>query len=436
MAARHRPPLLLSITDLTLLTFPSRVGLAVLELRLATDRPSLAALQEAVHVLSHSGRARSVGWAAEPEHKGRFTLPDLVTTVLQPAGCAPEVWNRVFTYVFARFDAFPDETGWAEQAAWRLSRHYTSAYRAGPDFAAGSALVRPFDDVVHAACVEGAATVASGESAFMAQAFRDRVRACYLPLAILAYHEQVQLIGLAQRAIGPVQDRAEIADDQLRELIDQFLAFRLRYRMPVVSDVTMHNLFYDALRAGLRLDQLTRKVTEDMTEAERSLRQANARETQREEAQRERARLRRERQREREEADRERAHLRRERRRAPILGLFAGLLTLLTGLAAFKEVRADLPADIAIPAWVPAWVPTWGPFVLAVLLALLSVWITWRRHADIHRDRAPRHGRESAEDDIGDELQADREAEGVHIASEASDLPGDGSTGRSGSHPT
>ena len=370
-----------SITDLTLLTFPTGVGLAVLELRLEGERPSLGTLQEAVHILAHSGRARSVGWAAAPEPAVHFTPPELIATILQPAGCAPEPRSRIFTYVFACFETFPAEEKWAEHAAWRLSRHYTGSYRAGTDFASGSALTRPFADVTHAASIEGAATVALSESTFLGQSFRNRIETSYLPLAILAYHEQVQLLELAQHAASPVRHPDDIGEDWLRDLVERFLAFRLRYRLPVVSDLTMHNLFYDALRAGLRLDQLTRKITEDTTEAERSLRQAHSRKV-------------------------ERQSFRRERRWAPILALFAALLTFLTSMAAFKEIRSFMQPRFEITEW--------GAFVAAALLAVLSWYVTWRQHLEARQETRDR-GRE---DRAHAELQRELEHEAAHVASE------------------
>ena len=393
-----------TVTDLRLLTFPSRVGLAILELAIGSRALGVAELQEVLHVASHGSRAGSIGWQCLADPAPGFTLPELVIGLLRPAGCAPEPWNRIYSYVFARFAAFPTQPCPIEETAWRLSRRYTSDYHPGTDYREGMALLRPFEDVVHAAGIEGAVTLSAGSQPFLVQAMRDRVAKCYLPLAILAYHEHVQLIEMAQQAVHREGAAERVSTDRLGGLLDRFLTFRLLYRLPVASDITMHNLFYDALRRGLELERLTRKIVEDVAEAERSLRR-NAIEAEHDRAARH----------ERDQLARERAYQRsyfaRERRRAPLLGLFAAMLTFLTCFAAFREVR-----EVLLSSAVGRYLPEGGPLVLATVFGLLSWWVTWRRHRDEFRQPSLEHEHSHPVDHTGEHLDAERQQEGVNTA--------------------
>jgi hypothetical protein len=364
------------------------MGLVIVQCRMQSRTIQLSTLQEAIHIVAHAGRQGSLAWACHAEPVSRFTLPEVISYLLDPVGCAPRRWNRVYTYTFALFSAFPSKSSAMHVAAWRLSRRYTDAYVLGPDAIRGGAVFQPFGDVVHAASLEGAATLGAAHSTFLAEGFRDDVLRSYLPLSVLAYHEHVQLISLAQQAAvkgNLVGERA------MRDLVGRYLEFRLRYRLPVVSNITMHNVFYEDLRQGLHLDALSRKITDDTAQVVQNLQQMNAR------AAREAQRL------------QARNQLRRERRYAPVLGMFAGLLTFLTTETAFEKIREEAAKSL----WVA---PEWMPLAIAIALGAISWAVTWNRHKISHGEEhlTDRH----AEDHIGEELQADAEGEAAHISAE------------------
>jgi len=411
-----QPFLRLEVEALHLLSFGSETGLAMLSLRVVLPRDvpvRLAQIEEVLHVLSNTTRHRTLGWACEEKPEGRFTLLELVEGILSSAGCGSTPWNRLFTVTYAQLTAPPITDGAEDglaMAALRLSRHYTGAYRPGPDHRAGSVIARPFDDIVHATSMEGAATLTVPATAFLRDAFAHRMRSCYLPLAVLAFHEHVRLLDMAQRAAGALAGAARVAVlgasgrsstgtpgdiarlEALRWLVDGFLSFRLRYRLTVVSDITMHNQFYAALRAALQLEALTQKLSGDTADAARALQDSRTRVA----------------------AARGRvlhdAHLQRERGRAWILGLFAGLLTFLTSLAALKEVQEVLKHHVhGGPGWL---FDLASPAALAAALGVVSGIVTARRHRDAH-------SHDEDEDEIGQELAVDLRGESVHVASEA-----------------
>jgi hypothetical protein len=164
--------LVITIADVTLLTFGSTLGLAIVQCELQGDIVLLAALQETVHIIAHSGRHGSLAWACQTKPVAQFTLSEVVGCLLESAGCAPQLWNRLYTYTFALLAPFTNDPRVIETAAWRLSRHYTDAYNFGPDAKRGGVIFRPFDDVVHAASIEGAATLGAANSTFLAEDLR------------------------------------------------------------------------------------------------------------------------------------------------------------------------------------------------------------------------------------------------------------------------
>ena len=390
----------IEVEALDIVTFRAGVSVAIVRLRLqGPDGPLLAHLQEAVHVLSNTRRARSFGWACEAEPQGRFTLPDLVGAIVAGAQCRLGPDNRLYTYTYAQFKTLPPERSVLEIAAWRLSRHYTTAYLPGPGYLAGTAVVDIFQNVHHAAGMEGAATLAVADAGFVQTGFGNRLRGNYLPLVILAFHERIELLRISERA-ARIHARSGQQDHGyqkvLRRLVEDFLLFRLRYRVAVASDITMHNQFYKALGDGLDVGALTRKIVEDAREAARALQDRRA----------VAARL----------SDRKRHedHLRRERHRAWILGVFAAMLTFLTTVTALEKLQelAGVPPERV--KYIVAGV--------AIALALLSGLITGIRHADAHAgsdEDAPGDERESDDtDEVGEEIERDREGEALHVSSE------------------
>jgi len=253
--------------------FPSQFCILVAELKVSTRGPdelSPLVIEEALHVLSKRGRTGECAFANMAEGPG-IDLHDLLGATVPEQRFEMDDRFRIFHYAALVLDAFPKDVASIEEFAFRCARHYTMDYDVTKGEVAKS-IYCPFQSMVHAFALEGAASVANGTDQFLREQFLSRVRQVYLWLVALAYHEQSYLLGLVNRenfAAGHAENRAR----RFRALIDDFLEFRLRHRMPLVSHIEMHNQVYQALRHNLRLDELIHKVTQDVVEAERWLTQ-------------------------------------------------------------------------------------------------------------------------------------------------------------------
>jgi hypothetical protein len=402
----------LRVSGVEVLHFASGVGLALVTLEWGGKQPlTLDALQLLLSRLTPNREKDVLRWAhlAAPPEDQRFSLGWLLGQVLVSATCRFEVWSRFFTYVYATLPAGTDPDAMSD-AAWRLSRHYSPGYGAEPSFP-GTELYAPFADIRHALSLEGAATVANQASDFVANGgLAGRFGNCYLPLAILAYHEHAYLLDIAQEAARvPPGDDAGAQVEALRHMTDRFLRFRLRYRLALVSDITMHNAFYERMRRSLQLEVLEAKLGQDVAEAQSHLRRvadeaAAAAATAAAEASRAQAN------RDAKAAhEQEEAYRKRERSRAPMLGLFAGLLTYLTSSAAFKDVEKLMPDHLK-----PNGIWFYG---FAALLALLAFWLTFSRQRDENRPNASGHGQHGGH--TAHHLDEERRQEGGITASKA-----------------
>lgn len=394
-------PGMLRVSGVEVLHFASGVGLALVTLEWGGKQPlTLDALQLLLSRLTPNRQKDVLRWAhlADPPADQRFSLSWLLSQLLVPAACRFEVWSRFFTYVYATLPAGTDPDALSD-AAWRLSRHYSARYSVEPGWP-GTELYAPFPDIRHALSLEGAATVASEASDFVANGgLLGRFGNCYLPLATLAYHEHAYLLDIAQEAARvPFGDDAAAQAQGLRQMTNRFLRFRLRYRLPLASDITMHNAFYEKMRRALQLEALETKLAQDVAETQDHLRRVAdeaAAAVAREQAARNAESL----------HAQEEAFRRRERGRAPILGLFAGLLTYLTSSAAFKDLEKFLPA-----AWKSDNI--WLSSAFAALLAVLAFWLTFSRQRDENRPNASGHGGHTAH-----HLDKERRQEGSITAS-------------------
>ncbi|MFO0452536.1 MAG: hypothetical protein ACK52I_28415 [Pseudomonadota bacterium] len=392
---------MLRVSGVEVLHFASGVGLALVTLEWGGKQPlTLDALQLLLSRLTPNRQKDVLRWAhlADPPEDQRFSLSWLLSQLLVPAACRFEVWSRFFTYVYATLPAGTDPDALSD-AAWRLSRHYSARYSVEPGWP-GTELYAPFPDIRHALSLEGAATVASEASDFVANGgLLGRFGNCYLPLATLAYHEHAYLLDIAQEAARvPFGDDAAAQAQGLRQMTDRFLRFRLRYRLPLASDITMHNAFYEKMRRALQLEALETKLAQDVAETQDHLRRVAdeaAAAMAREQAARNAESL----------HAQEKAFRRRERGRAPILGLFAGLLTYLTSSAAFKDLEKFLPA-----AWKSDNI--WLSSAFAALLAVLAFWLTFSRQRDENRPNSSGHGGHTAH-----HLDKERRQEGSITAS-------------------
>lgn len=404
------------VTAARLLTLSSGLAFLLLEISVDSETPFTSeVLSEALGVLAPSRRGAKLAFAsiaAGPE-RPTFSIDDVLRSLVAPAGIAHEPWSRYFTYVFAACEPapIPETPGAATRSrqaisdlAWRLSRHYTGSYHVRQEDVERGAYL-PFDDVAHAVNLEGAALVAYRNATFVREGgLRGRFESVYLPLVMLAYHEHVVLIELAQVASAWHAAHPALNDPApLQTLMDAFLRFRLAFRLPLASDITMHNRVFAMARDAFNLEELQLKASQDVAELERHVRSLRAAQVAEEAHKRERA-----------------FHVR-ERDRAGSLGLLAGMLAFLSSHAAIKEaiktakaVLADVAssgtpvADVAGQATQSA-----GWDLLAFFFALLVAWLAWRltsdRQKDEHRDeesQAVGHGHETGHvgAHVGDEL--------------------------------
>lgn len=355
------PEILLSVDSMQVLVLTSGIGLVVTTLSLGGTAPTLSALQEAVHAISHARRS-ALGWACIDGAQLGFSLHGLVAAILVGVDIAPLPANRLFTYSFAHLATSARVD--LPVAAWRLSRHYTSDYAPPSDMArhGGTIILQPFVTITHAASLEGLATLVGGDGEHASHAAGGTLEQRYVVLALLAYHEYVLLLGLAQQAAGSpdatIGAKARHAEDtvELAQLMAHFLLFRRRFRIALASEVTMHNQAYEAFRGALCNDSLERKMREDVAEAARHLELVSLR-------------------------ARKHVAAAREHARAPFEGLLAFMLTFLTSMAAVKEVRTIVGEYVHIDGarWFGAVM-----FGVCFVMAGIAGWYATSRHRDSH----------------------------------------------------
>ncbi|MDG4559040.1 MAG: hypothetical protein P9F19_16875 [Candidatus Contendobacter sp.] len=363
------------IEDIQLFRFRTGITLAVVDVSFPpTQTPWDRApekLLETLPLLSRHTGAGLLRWRDSPtdaKSGERFLPGDLVRGVLGGAVLPGERPPRVYSHVAAVFETSMPPVQ-ARELAFRLSRHYTGAYRVGAALE-GTVLTEPFEDIVHAASLEGAASVINGyataregERELLKNWLTDRYRQVYLPLQIVAIHERVALLDMAQNAaidVGAMDVTAEATT--LRALCNRFLTFRLRYRAVQVSHITMHNQVHQATRAALDLDRMIEKVAHDVMEAERWLSDVA-----REEA-----------------AAKERVW---ERRYAWFAGLGGSGLTFLTVTAAAKAIADfwDKSKDLS-EFGKPTVIILGVGLILAFALATVGFWYSWRRTRAGHHE--------------------------------------------------
>ena len=261
--------------------FRTGVGLIVVDLRLAGQNrgPSpvaAGALVTVIPLLTHERRTPSLGWADNwTDEAARFPLRDALAALIAPAGCVPTGWDRTYSYCALVYNT-PIGVGEARDIAFRLSRHYSMRYR--PDSGLpGTVFVAPFENVLHAASREGGCTLingttdAAGIQAELLSTWTTQSHAhVYLPLQVAALHELVALLGMAQDSTRPATAKG-FDTKFLRRLSERFLLFRLRYRFARVSNITMHDQFFEATAQALGLEEIADKIARDLLVIERRL---------------------------------------------------------------------------------------------------------------------------------------------------------------------
>lgn len=276
----------LRIEEVALIPFATEVAILLVEAKLvlvAGGALDATLLPEAVHVLSDERPPRSacLHWSALPdEPPAEFQLTDLLQPLFGDRAIRLRRERRIYSYCTALL-AEPISESDRHELAFRLSRRYNAGYAPRPE-SGGTEFYEPFADVLHAASLEGAATVVNalkgaeaGDSApeFLANWLGTAYGTAYLPIVLVLFHQHLALLDLAQQAAREIDFSrfAERQASELRRLCDRFLLLRLRYRPAQVSGITMHNRFAENLTRSLGLDALSRKAAQDAFETEARL---------------------------------------------------------------------------------------------------------------------------------------------------------------------
>ena len=252
--------------------FVFRSGLAVMDwpVRVQGDGHGLDTVIEANVAFS---RFNTLAWLHGDSEEGRFTMGDLARTFMEGAEAATAGQRRVFSMSYAKLEAGVSDAE-HRRAAYYLAKHYTSDYGAPANTATDMRLIETFDNVTRAAAPEGAAVVvrryAEGTSQFM-EGYRAMAFApAYLPLAVLAVHEQAALTGLTtDAAFWPdLQKSRDKAIGTLAATRDLAVQVRSAYSFARVSNIAGHDAWYEALQSVMRMPALRESLSEDVREAE------------------------------------------------------------------------------------------------------------------------------------------------------------------------
>jgi hypothetical protein len=345
--------------DRVFAVFPSQFCMIVAELSVSSAgaQPlSPYAIEEAVHILSNRNRARESSLASIGEG-AEIGLHDLMKLVVPSSRFQLQERIRIYNYSLIVLEEFPVDPDVVEYLAFRCAHHHTTDYRISKDEVAKD-IYRPFDTVAHAFALEGAASIVDGSDAYLAEQFLMRVRQVYLWLIVMACHEQSYLLWLVGRDNLNINSSAQ-RPQKLKELIDDFLEFRLLHSIPLVSNIEMHNQTYDWARRKLHLYELVQKVTHDVVEVERWLTQ------QREHSRAEEHRLL--------ESERARRKARRRKFAPGEIFVSAFLMFGLTFLAFDALLRKMSQILWATPDLRQPW-NILGPVLIGIAAAILRAW--------------------------------------------------------------
>jgi hypothetical protein len=281
-------PLRVVVEDLTLALFETKLGFAQAVIQLEPfGKEKVSAPLAALELLEAQvalGRFNEIEWCSTkdgtPVDGGQFTLGELVRNLALGATTVTRKSGRVSTYAYVQFEASQLATE-VDQYATQLARHYTTDYLTSPDIG-GVRRVGDFLTVRHAVAAEGAASIVSsvptgGTLPPFLKSFRTAtLRRHYVPIALLALHEQSFLVAQTSNALIDGDPQTEPNLEKLSTLVRDSLLFRLRFRFSSLSYISMHNALYAAFRSVLDLDRMMGELSASVTEAEILLRQAHA----------------------------------------------------------------------------------------------------------------------------------------------------------------
>lgn len=251
-------------------------GIAILDLswhyEVEGELP-IGCVLEGNYLLSHDNHARRNQDDAAPDRLDPARLHAIAQTLL-PAGSREQGrlhLDRRILYSMVKLGTPVDADTARVLATW-LSHRQTTDYHP-PAELEREGLWQPFPYLCHASAPEGGASVIfdAGQTSGFVQGFvKGSGNNTYLPLFVASLHNhfwllnQTEWIPARRRKAG---GRAET--EELERLYEQTIEFRRYFYFPMVSQISLHNTFYqhwqDTLRIPERLhfvEQTARDVAE------------------------------------------------------------------------------------------------------------------------------------------------------------------------------
>jgi hypothetical protein len=259
-----------NLTDIAAHIFETGFGLLIMTVTVAGPdgaAPPAAAINEALVALCHD-YDENLHWQGSSR---AFSIRGLAADLLGDARPGGKWPPRLFSYSALQFSAdIPEQD--RRLLALRLARKYSHDYQIN-DWT-GTALLTPFDTVLHAISIEGGATVVTNPDGidFLSGYVTNVAANVYRPLAAISYHEFVILMEFTSSSV--FEDDLGTAALNLTGYVkyfeglrDKLLQFRSRYRFSHASMVTMHNLVHSAWRTSLGLETMLADVDRDVADA-------------------------------------------------------------------------------------------------------------------------------------------------------------------------
>jgi uncharacterized membrane protein len=236
------------------------------------------------------GRINTVIWASRMDSQESFgedfTLGTLIRAICLGAATRTRASGRVAAYAYVLFDnQLPLKA--RDAYAIHLARSYTTDYELDEE-PGGLSNVRDFTTVRHVASQEGVATViGAGEGEvlpeFLLEYKQTTLLRHYALIFLLCLHERSFVIDRTTRSIDPAakESDSDAAIALLVGLRESVTVFRLFFRFPALSQISMHNELHAALRSAFALDRMTECLDESVTDAAERLKELRHATTQR-----------------------------------------------------------------------------------------------------------------------------------------------------------
>lgn len=258
--------LIITIEKVRLHQLASTSSTVTLELSFLVDGKKLRNptwLIEAIYHVSRFNQCRWISPLTGDSTSTRFSLGEFIRSIL---GEQSKGERRVFSSTMVRFDQLINPTA-KQELAKRLSSHYNTDYHISEGI--NNKMMVDFENVTHLAELEGVATVVdhdtSHTSNFLEKYYTTAFLPAYQAITLLSFHEYQTLLHLnieIQKLYNPA-DKEHRQAAAFKRFLDRTLQFRLRFQHPLVSEITMHNQYYDQLRTNFRIDALLQKLTHD-----------------------------------------------------------------------------------------------------------------------------------------------------------------------------